>query len=88
MLISSWTQILPELYNYFASSRVSAALPRGGANSFLFLSPTQRHLSAMLSVQFFKATLLLNLQAEEAERSQLVQELKIALHRYLEPLFD
>ena len=40
-----------------------------------------------MSVQFFKATLLLVLQAEEAERRLLVQELKTVLQRYLEPLF-
>jgi hypothetical protein len=40
-----------------------------------------------MSVQFFKATLLLVLQAEEAERRLLVQELKTVLRRYLEPLF-
>jgi AcrR family transcriptional regulator len=52
------------------------------------LSPAQRSLSATMSVQFFKATLLLVLQAEEAERRLLVQELKTVLQRYLEPLFD
>lgn len=35
---------------------------------------------------FFKATLLLILQEEEAKQRLLVQELKTALHRYLEPL--
>jgi hypothetical protein len=39
-----------------------------------------------MSVQFFKATLLLVLQAEEDERRLLVCELKTMLHRYLEPL--
>jgi len=50
------------------------------------LSPTQRRLSATMTVQFFKAVLRLLLQAEEAERRLLVRELKTALHRYLEPL--
>lgn len=50
------------------------------------LSPTQRRLSATMSVQLFKATLLQVLQAEEDERRLLVGELKTALRRYLEPL--
>jgi AcrR family transcriptional regulator len=50
------------------------------------LSTTQRLLSATMSVQLFKAVLLQILQAEEAERKLLVRELKIVLHRYLEPL--
>jgi hypothetical protein len=50
------------------------------------LSPTQRRLSALMSVQLFKAVLLLILQAEEDERRLLVGELKLALRRYLEPL--
>ena len=50
------------------------------------LSPTQRRLSAIMSVQLFKAVLLLVLQAEEDERRLLVGELKTALRRYLEPL--
>ncbi len=52
------------------------------------LSPAQRSLSATMSVQLFKAVLLLVLQAEEAERRLLVCELKTALRRYLEPLLD
>jgi hypothetical protein len=50
------------------------------------LSLTQSRLSATMTVQFFKAVLRLLLQAEEAEQRLLVQELKTALHRYLEPL--
>jgi AcrR family transcriptional regulator len=50
------------------------------------LSPTQRKLSATMSVQLFKAVLPLVLRAEEAERQMLVQELKTALQRYLKPL--
>jgi AcrR family transcriptional regulator len=50
------------------------------------LSPTQRRLSATMSVQLFKAILPLVLQAEEAERELLVRELKTVLRRYLEPL--
>jgi AcrR family transcriptional regulator len=51
------------------------------------LPPTQRVLSATMSVQLFKAVLPLVLQAEEAERrALLVSELKTLLHRYLEPL--
>jgi AcrR family transcriptional regulator len=52
------------------------------------LSPEQRHLSATMSAELFKATLPLILQAEEEERKQLIQELKIMLRRYLEPLLD
>jgi hypothetical protein len=40
-----------------------------------------------MSVQFFKAVLRLVLQAGDAERGQLVGELKTVLRRYLEPLF-
>jgi len=50
------------------------------------LSAMQRRLSARMSVQIFKATLLLVLHAEETERKLLVQELKTVLHHYLEPL--
>jgi AcrR family transcriptional regulator len=50
------------------------------------LSPTQRCLSATMSVQLFKATLLLVLGAEEDKRRLLVCELKTVLRRYLEPL--
>jgi AcrR family transcriptional regulator len=50
------------------------------------LPPTQRILSAPMSVQIFKATLLLILQAEESRRKMLVRELKTALYRYLEPI--
>lgn len=51
------------------------------------LAPTQRRLSARLSVLIFKATLLPLLQAEETEREMLVRELKSVLYRYLAPLF-
>jgi AcrR family transcriptional regulator len=50
------------------------------------LSPTQRRLSAMMSVQLFKAVLPLVLQAGKAEQRLLVDELKTVLQRYLEPL--
>jgi AcrR family transcriptional regulator len=50
------------------------------------LSPTQRRLSATMSVQLFRAVPRLVLQAEEAERRLLVRELKTVLQRYLEPL--
>lgn len=50
------------------------------------LSVAQRILSATISVHLFKAILPLLLQAQEAEREPLQQELKTALHRYLEPL--
>jgi AcrR family transcriptional regulator len=50
------------------------------------LSPTQRKLSATMSVQLFKAVLPLVLRAEEAERKLLVSELKTVLQRYLGPL--
>jgi AcrR family transcriptional regulator len=50
------------------------------------LSSTQRILCATISVQLFKAVLRLLLQTEEDERRLLMDELKTALHRYLEPL--
>ena len=50
------------------------------------LAPTQRILSATMTVEFFKGVLLLILQSEEAEQRLLVRELKTALHRYLKPL--
>ena len=50
------------------------------------LLPMQRRLGATMSVQCFKAALLLDLQAEGDERKLLIHELKIMLQRYLEPL--
>lgn len=50
------------------------------------LSATQRRLSATISVHLFGAILPLLLQAQEAERELLLQELKMVLYRYLEPL--
>lgn len=50
------------------------------------LSATQRKLSATFSVHLFGAILPLLLQAKEAERELLLQELKTMLYRYLEPL--
>src|SRR5581483_8579946 len=52
------------------------------------LSPIQRRLSATMSVAFMGAALLLILQAEGDKRRQLVEELKTALQRYLEPLLS
>jgi AcrR family transcriptional regulator len=52
------------------------------------LSPMQRRLSAMMSVQLFKAVLPLILRAEEAQRKLLAQELKTVLQCYLGPLLD
>jgi AcrR family transcriptional regulator len=86
------------LLNTPVSSRVTSlthALPQELQSRFElgferrapYLSPRQRSLSATMSVQLFKAILQLVLQAEEAERRLLVQELKTMLHRYLEPLF-
>jgi AcrR family transcriptional regulator len=49
------------------------------------LSPTQRRLSATMSVQLFRSVPRLVLQAEEAEQRLLVRELKTVLQRYLEP---
>lgn len=49
------------------------------------LSATQRRLSAMMSVQLFRAVPRLLLQAEETEQRLLVRELKTILRRYLEP---
>lgn len=87
------------LLNTPVSSRVTSlthALPQELQSRFELgferraptLSPAQRSLSATMSVQLFKAVLLLVLQAEEAERRLLVCELKTALRRYLEPLLD
>jgi AcrR family transcriptional regulator len=50
------------------------------------LSSPQRILSATISVQFFKALLPLLLEAEGEERKLLMDELKTAMQRYLEPL--
>jgi AcrR family transcriptional regulator len=50
------------------------------------LSPTQRRLSATMSVQLFRSVPRLVLQVEEAEQKLLVSELKNLLRRYLEPL--
>ena len=50
------------------------------------LSATQRVLSATICRHLFKSLLPLLLQAKEAERELLLQELKTALYRYLEPL--
>jgi AcrR family transcriptional regulator len=50
------------------------------------LSPTQRRLSATMSVQLFRSVPRLVLQAEEAEQRLLVRESKTMLQRYLEPL--
>jgi len=85
------------LLNTPISSRVTSltgALPRELQSRFEqgfqrrapALSPTQLHLSATMSVEFFKAALLLILQSEEEARKLLVAELKTALRRYLEPL--
>jgi len=52
------------------------------------LSPMQRRLSAMMSVQIFKAVLPLILRAEEAQRKLLAQDLKTVLQCYLGPLLD
>jgi hypothetical protein len=41
-----------------------------------------------MSVQLFKAILPMLLLAEEAERGQLMHELKTMLYRYLEPFFQ
>lgn len=52
------------------------------------LSPTQRRLSATMSVAFMGAALLLILRAQGDERRRLEEELKTALQRYLEPLLS
>ena len=49
------------------------------------LSPMQRRLSATMSVECFKAALLL-VRAEGDERKLLIHELKIMVQRSLEPL--
>ncbi|GHO71349.1 TetR family transcriptional regulator [Ktedonobacter sp. SOSP1-52] len=76
--VTSLTHALPQELQ----SRFEIGLQRRAPT----LSLTQRGLSATMSVQFFKATLLLILQEEEAKQRLLVQELKTALYRYLEPL--
>lgn len=61
----------------------------GFQRRFPTLSPTQLKLSVTLSVQFFKSVLSLILWTEEeVEQKLLVQELKVALQRYLQPLLD
>ncbi|GCE15767.1 TetR/AcrR family transcriptional regulator [Tengunoibacter tsumagoiensis] len=52
------------------------------------LTSAQCSLSALMSVQIFKAALLLILQEEEERKRLIVQELKNALHRYLEPFLS
>jgi AcrR family transcriptional regulator len=76
--VTSLTQTLPQELQ----SRFELGFERRAPT----LSPTQRRLSATMSVQLFKATLLLVLLAEEDERRPLVGELKTVLRRYLEPL--
>ena len=49
------------------------------------LSATERRLSAMMSVQLFRAVPRLLLHVEKAEQKLLVCELKTVLQRYLEP---
>jgi AcrR family transcriptional regulator len=81
------------------SSRVTSlvnALPQDLQSNFELgferraptLSPTQRNLSATMSVGLIMATLLPVLQAEGDQRKLLIGELKTALHRYLEPLLS
>jgi AcrR family transcriptional regulator len=50
------------------------------------LSTTQLNLSALISTQLFKAMLPRILTSPAEQRALLVQELKTALQRYLEPL--
>jgi AcrR family transcriptional regulator len=50
------------------------------------LSTTQVALSATMCIQLLKAVLPLALQAEEADRKRLVDELKSMLFRYLDPI--
>ena len=50
------------------------------------LSPTQRTLSATISMQLFKAMLPLLFQSQEDERRLFVHELETVLQRYLAPL--
>jgi AcrR family transcriptional regulator len=50
------------------------------------LSQMQVALSATMCIQLLKAVLPLALQAEEADRMRLVDELKSMLFRYLEPI--
>jgi AcrR family transcriptional regulator len=52
------------------------------------LAEAQRKLSALMTVQIFKGTLLLIFQADEEETKRLVAELKTVVRRYLEPLLD
>lgn len=51
------------------------------------LSEQQRTLSARMTVQIIKGTLLLLFETKKEEKEQLVAELKAIVLRYLEPLF-
>ncbi|GHO98100.1 TetR family transcriptional regulator [Reticulibacter mediterranei] len=87
------------LLNTPISSRVTSlvrALPQQMQENFDLgierkapdLSEAQRKLSALMTVQIFKGTLLLIFQANEEETKRLVNELKTVVRRYLEPLLD
>ncbi|HET8844533.1 MAG TPA: TetR/AcrR family transcriptional regulator, partial [Ktedonobacteraceae bacterium] len=76
--ITSLTLALPQ--------ELQAQFELGFARRAPHLTQMQRHLSAVMSVQLFKAVLLQILQAEGGERKLLIDELKTVLRRYLEPL--
>ena len=76
--VTSLTNALPEELQ----SRFELGLERRVPT----LSPQRRHLSAMMSVECFKATLHIILQTEGDERKLLIREMKLMLQRYLEPL--
>jgi AcrR family transcriptional regulator len=78
MSLASLTQALPK--------DMQANFERGFQVRAPDLPVAQRLLCATMSVQLFKATLPLILEAEEADRKMLVHELKTVLQRYLEPL--
>jgi AcrR family transcriptional regulator len=76
--VTSLTGALPEV--------LQARFELGFERRAPMLDPAQRRLSATMSVELFKATLLLALQAEGEKRQQIIHELKVMLKRYLEPL--
>jgi AcrR family transcriptional regulator len=87
------------LLNAHPSSRVTDLtdeLPKGLQTNFELgfqrrapnLSSMQRRLSATMSAQLYKAVTKLILQADEAERKLIVNELKTVMRRYLEPILN
>jgi AcrR family transcriptional regulator len=76
--VTSLTQELP--------LELQARFERGFERRAPALALEQCRLSAMMSVQLFKATLMQILKTDEDGRRRLVSALKTVLRRYLEPL--